>query len=84
MRGLLNRAAGIVVGVLLLMATTQDGPGTFLGLYPPNTAERIGYDLGKLALDAAALWVIYRGIRPRPKDPSGHGLTSFHDVGLPG
>ena len=70
MRGLLSRAVGIVVGVLLLMATTQDGPGTFLGLYPPNTAQRIGYDLGRLAIDAVALWAIYKGIRPRRKIPA--------------
>ena len=65
------RVAMIAIGIFLLMAgTIDDTLGIVLGLYPPDTAERVGFDLGKLALDALALWAIYRGIRPRQKTVS--------------
>ena len=37
---------------------------TFLGFYPPNNGERIGFDIAKLAIAALALWFIYRGVFP--------------------
>ena len=67
MKHLLNRLAGVVVGIFLLLAATQGGADTVLGLYLPNSANRFGFDLAKVAIDALGLWAIYRGIRPKRK-----------------
>lgn len=66
MRTVLWRIALIVGGAFLLLANSLGGEdGTFLALYPPASAERIGFDVAKLAVAALALWLIYRGIRPK-------------------
>ena len=73
MKGWLNRAAGIIVGGILLSVTTRNsGPNTILGFYPPTSGEWIGADLVTLAVDAVAVWAIYRGLQPRhrPSKPN--------------
>jgi hypothetical protein len=68
MRGWLNRVAGLLVGSILLYSSVDhNSQQQLLGLYAPNTAERIGYDLSILAIGALGIWAIYRGIRPKQK-----------------
>lgn len=64
---MITRIAGIVAGVLVLLGSTMGDSGTVLGLYMPDNAQRVGFDLSKLAIDALAIWAIYRGIRPKRK-----------------
>jgi hypothetical protein len=56
----------VLAGGLFLFAANMMGESdgnTVLGLYPPNSGERIGYDLAKLAIGGLALWIMYRGVR---------------------
>ena len=36
-----------------------------LGFYPPDSAERVGFDLAKIAIYYLAGWLIFRGFVPK-------------------
>ena len=59
---LVKRALIVLGGALLLYANNGMGPdGTFLGFYPFDSGERLGYNLSKAAIMILALWIIARG-----------------------
>lgn len=59
------RVARIIGGAALAYLNLQGaGAGTMLGLYVPNSAERFGYDLAKLAFYLLGAWLIFRGFKP--------------------
>jgi len=60
---LLWRILKILVGVFVAFANSV-GDGTTLGFYTPDSAQRIGFDVAKVAIDVACAWIIYRGFRP--------------------
>jgi len=60
------RVLKIVVGVVLAL-----GNSVGVVLYPPNSGERVGFDLAKLAIYWLSAWLIYRGLKPKQKDGSG-------------
>lgn len=63
---IIRRIALVVGGLFLLVANNSGGgDGTFLGFYPLASSEMVGYNISKLAIAALALWIIYRGVRPR-------------------
>lgn len=64
---ILKRVFMVGFGALLLIANSQGEAGTFVGLYPPTSSQRIGFDAAHLALAALAIWAMYRGIRPKPQ-----------------
>jgi len=43
--------------------------GTFLGFYPLDSGQRVGWDLACLAIYWLAGWLIYRGFKPAIKQP---------------
>lgn len=50
---------------LAIANSTGGEEGTFLGFYPPDKGERLGFDMAKVGILALAIWFVYRGIRPR-------------------
>jgi hypothetical protein len=71
MTKILGRVALVVGGGFLLLANNGGGgEGTVLGFYPPDNAQRLGYNLSKVLIAALALWIIYRGIRPKRRTAS--------------
>jgi hypothetical protein len=53
---------------LILFVNAQGPDGTVLGFYPPTaSAQAFGFDLAKGTIAALAVWLIYRGIRPKNK-----------------
>ena len=58
----------ILGGLFVLYVNAVGGtPETVLGLYPLDSAQRIGYDFAKAAIYCLGGWLIYRGIRPKQK-----------------
>ena len=60
------KVALVVVGVIVLLLVTFANPleGNVLGFCPISEGPKaIGVDAGVAAVDAFALWVIYRGVR---------------------
>lgn len=65
------RVLSVLCGAFLLLANNGAGDeGTVLGFYPPDSSQRIGFDIAKLAIAALALWMIARGfgLVPRARD----------------
>lgn len=58
--------AKVIVGVVVLLAVTFGRPfdGNVLGFCPLwEGPKAVGVDIVVAALDAASLWLIYRGVR---------------------
>ena len=52
-------------GVLISIGNLFGPKGTILGFYPPDSAQRIGFDVGKLLWFWLAAWLIRRGLKER-------------------
>ena len=62
------RAVYILIGVTILLLVTFANPleGNVLGFCPPSEGPKaIGIDVLVAVIDAAAIWLLYRGLRLR-------------------
>jgi hypothetical protein len=60
-----------IVGGLFLALVNSQGEGTFLGLLPPTTPGRLGFDIAKVLIYWLCGWLIYRGFKPATKPGQG-------------
>jgi hypothetical protein len=64
---LIRRVLTVGAGLFILVANSGGEEGSFLGLYPLDSAERIGWDVSKVAIALLGLWIIVRGIGILPR-----------------
>ena len=63
MKWVLRIAAILVAAFIIAANNLQQGEGTTLGFYPLDSAERLGFDIAKGAIDVVAFFIVYRGFR---------------------
>lgn len=80
MLAMLARLGLFALGAFLLVANSMGDGDTVLGLYPPTSPGRIGFDSAKLAMSALCVWAVYRAVRPNRRPDSAQQSPSLEST----